>query len=67
MLVPELMTDQEYAAVQAGIGSTSPALAQRFGSLRQRQRERAMAGGALRIQATRGDAIPLQLALIPLT
>lgn len=67
MLIPELMTDDEYVDVVAAIAGGAPQLAQRFRLLRASQRERALGGGQLRIRATRGDAIPLELALVSLT
>lgn len=66
-LLPELMTDREYQDLQAAIGGADPALVSKFARLNQHQRERALAGGALRIRATRGDAIALELALVSLT
>ncbi|QBE65775.1 hypothetical protein [Pseudoduganella lutea] len=67
MLIPDLMTDDEYTAVAGAIAGAPPELAQRFALLRAAQRERALAGAKLRIRATRGDAIALALALISLT
>lgn len=67
MLLPELMTDAEYDDIVVAIVGGAPQLAQRFRLLRASQRERALGGGKLRIRATRGDAIALELALVSLT
>jgi len=62
LLVPELVSDAEYAAIL----KANPRLQPRLDAMRRAQRGAAAAAGGLRIRATRGDAIALELPLIPL-
>ena len=58
-LVPELMTQTQYEAAMKTADSNGKA---RLTALRQAQKTRIWGGGELIIRATRGDAIPLELA-----
>lgn len=62
LLVPELVSDAEYDEILRA----DPALRPRLDAMRRAQRGAAAAAGGLRIRATRGDAIALELPLIPL-
>jgi hypothetical protein len=58
-LVPELMTQTQYEAAMRTTDSDGKA---RLTALKQAQQNRVWGGGELIIRATRGDAIPLELA-----
>jgi hypothetical protein len=62
LLLSELVSDVEYAAILHAV----PALQPQLDAVRLAQRGAAAAAGSLRIRATRGDAIALDLPLIPL-
>lgn len=62
VLVPELVSDVEYAEIL----QKQPVLKDRLDAMRKAQRSNAADAGSLRIRATRGDAIALELPLIPL-
>ena len=61
-LVPELMTEAQYEAAKKAAGAG----AARIDALWASQKERAWDAGELVIRATRGDAIPLELAPVVL-
>jgi hypothetical protein len=62
------MTDNQYdTALAEATNAGKTVLTTRLEQMRADQRERASAGGKLRIRATRGDAIPLQLPLVALS
>lgn len=64
-LVPELMSAAQYVAAKTAAGAG--AAAARIDALWTAQKERAWDAGELVIRATRGDAIPLELAPVALS
>ncbi|OAI20872.1 hypothetical protein A1359_20235 [Methylomonas lenta] len=64
-LVPELMSETQYAEAKRAAGAGGAGAA-RIDALWAAQKERAWDAGELVIRATRGDAIPLELAPVAL-
>ena len=63
-LVPELMTDAQYQQVLAAAANPNERIA--IETLREAQKQRALAGGKLLIRASRGDVVTLELPAMSL-